>query len=61
VAAFTSRIASADPQTAVQWAATISDTAMRDMETEAAVQSWFEIDPAGARAWIASSGLPGRN
>jgi ferric-dicitrate binding protein FerR (iron transport regulator) len=58
VGAFTSRIASIDPQTAVQWAATISDGAMRDSETEAALQVWLEADPAKASAWIASSGLP---
>jgi ferric-dicitrate binding protein FerR (iron transport regulator) len=42
----------------VQWAATISDGAMRASETEAALQVWLEADPAKASAWIANSGLP---
>ncbi len=31
---------------------------MRDTETAAALQAWFEADPASASAWIANSGLP---
>ena len=55
--ALISRIASADPQAAVQWAVTINDTAMRETETQEAVQAWFEVDPATARAWSANSNL----
>jgi ferric-dicitrate binding protein FerR (iron transport regulator) len=58
VAAFTSRIASVDPQTAVQWAATIAEPGARSSEIQAAIESWFEVDPAKASAWLASSGLP---
>jgi ferric-dicitrate binding protein FerR (iron transport regulator) len=58
VAAFASRIVSADPQAAVQWAATISDAIMRDTETVAALQAWFEADPTNASGWIANAGLP---
>ena len=49
VGALISRIASADPEAAVQWAVTINDTAMRETETQEAVQTWFEVDPASAR------------
>jgi hypothetical protein len=31
---------------------------MRDTETEAALQAWFQADPAAAGAWLAASGLP---
>ena len=41
----------------MQWAVTINDTAMRETETQAAVQAWFEVDPATARAWLANSNL----
>ena len=51
------RIGSADPEAAVQWAATINDTDMRETETQEAVQAWFEVDPATARAWLANSNL----
>ena len=42
----------------MQWAATISDASIRYTETKAAIQTWFEADPASARTWLASSGLP---
>jgi hypothetical protein len=42
----------------VQWAATIADPRARRSEIEAAIQSWFEVDPARASAWLANSGLP---
>jgi hypothetical protein len=42
----------------VQWAATITEPGARDSEIEAAIESWFEVDPAKASAWLASSGLP---
>ena len=31
--------------------------AMRETETQEAVQAWFEVDPASARAWLANSNL----
>ena len=58
MAAFASRIVSADPQGAVQWASTISDASMRATETAAALQTWFEVDPRNASEWVAKSGLP---
>jgi hypothetical protein len=30
----------------------------RRSEIEAAIESWFEVDPAKASAWLAISGLP---
>jgi len=42
----------------VQWAATISDAIMRDTETVAVLQAWFEADPTNASWWIANAGLP---
>jgi hypothetical protein len=30
----------------------------RHSEIEAAIESWFEVDPAKASAWLAISGLP---
>ena len=30
---------------------------MRETETQEAVQAWFEVDPATARAWLANSNL----
>ena len=57
VGALISRIASVDPEAAVRWAVTINDTALRETETQEAVQTWFEVDPASARAWLANSNL----
>jgi hypothetical protein len=58
VSAFATRIASVDPQLALQWAATIAEPGARRSEIEAAIGSWFEVDPAKASAWLANSGLP---
>ena len=57
VGALISRITSADPEPATQSAVTINDMAMRETQTQEAVQAWFEVDPATARAWLANSNL----
>jgi hypothetical protein len=58
VSAFATRIAPVDPQLALQWATTIAEPGARSSEIEAAIESWFEVDPAKAIAWLANSGLP---
>ena len=58
MAAFASRIVSADPQGAVQWAATISDASMRATETAAAYRPGLTPTQGTPVTWVAKSGLP---
>jgi len=43
---------------ALQWAATITDAVTRESEIQAAMEYWFDVDPAKASTWLASSGVP---
>jgi hypothetical protein len=58
VSVFSSRILSSDPQTAVQWAATIRNDNLRNSEVESAARDWLRLDPRSASSWIANSSLP---
>ena len=58
MSAFTNRISSSDPQTAVQWAATIGDDNLRNSQMESTARAWLKTDPRNASTWIANSSLP---
>lgn len=57
VAALARDSASQDPATALSWAATIQDAAVREMMALAIGRDWIATDPASARAAIHNSSL----
>lgn len=52
------KISLEDPETALAWAATISNTAQRTRQTEILIQDWLRQDVSAARAWISRAKLP---
>jgi hypothetical protein len=55
--AFSSTVASSDPGTALEWALSASDPAMRDSNAQHIVVGWLMRQPAQAKAWVENSGL----
>ena len=45
----------------MQWAVTINDTALRETETQEAVQAWFEVDPVSCEGMARQLQLGRRN
>lgn len=52
------KIAEEDPETAISWANSISDTEARTSQTERIARNWLRHDPVAARKWISTSHLP---
>lgn len=57
LATFSSAIIDIDPQSAVTWASTISDEALRGENLNMLLEEWIAMDGNRARKWVDKSGL----
>ena len=57
IVGFTERLAREDPESAVTWAGTIGDDAMRNEALTDAARSWYRQDEEAAAAWLETSNL----
>lgn len=57
VGAFASQIVDDDPETAVAWAETIEDEALRTSSLTDVVQRWMRQDPQSAQTWVESANV----
>jgi hypothetical protein len=58
ISGFATGYAWQNPQLAIAWAQDIADPTLRQNSLIRSGQAFFTRDPEGARAWLASSGLP---
>jgi hypothetical protein len=55
---FSTNLARREPETAIQWAATIADESARTETLVQVAQSWYRQDQAATTQWLQTSGLP---
>lgn len=58
VQGFSTELAREDPQSAIAWAETIGDEALRAATLTQVAQTWYRRDQTAATTWLETSGLP---
>ena len=57
-AAYSQKVVTANPLSAAQWAAGISQPELRQQEITKVLSVWLKADEKAAREWMAASGQP---